>query len=44
LKPTADIVHQLGGGLIATVLGKPTVELPSNVTAVGGENYFYVNL
>jgi NADPH:quinone reductase-like Zn-dependent oxidoreductase len=43
LKPTADIVHQLGGGVIATVLGKPNVELPSNVTAVGGEKYFYVN-
>jgi NADPH:quinone reductase-like Zn-dependent oxidoreductase len=44
LKPTGDIVHQLGGGVIATVQGKPTVELPSNVTAVGGEKYFYVNL
>jgi NADPH:quinone reductase-like Zn-dependent oxidoreductase len=44
LKPTADIVHQLGGGVIATVQGKPVMELPSNVTAVGGEIHFYVNL
>jgi NADPH:quinone reductase-like Zn-dependent oxidoreductase len=44
LKPTGDIVHQLGGGVIATVLGKPTLDLPSNVKAVGGEKYIYVNL
>jgi NADPH:quinone reductase-like Zn-dependent oxidoreductase len=37
LKPTAEIVHQLGGGKIATVLAAPTEGLPSNVTAVGGE-------
>jgi NADPH:quinone reductase-like Zn-dependent oxidoreductase len=37
LKPTAEIVHQLGGGKIATVLGAPSEGLPSDVTTVGGE-------
>ena len=37
LKPTAEIVHQLGGGKIATVLGAPSEDLPSDVTTVGGE-------
>jgi len=35
LKLTVDIVHQLGGGKIATVLAAPVEGLPSNVTAVG---------
>ena len=37
LKPTAEIVHQLGGGKIATVLGASSEGLPSDVTTVGGE-------
>ena len=37
LKPTAEIVHQLGGGKIATVLGAPSEDLPSDVTTVGGD-------
>ncbi len=41
LKPTAEIVHQLGGGKIVTVLGAPTIVLPSDVTAVGGEGQFF---
>lgn len=38
LKATGEIVHQSGGGTIATVLSAPAKGLPSNVTAVGGEN------
>jgi NADPH:quinone reductase-like Zn-dependent oxidoreductase len=37
LKATAEIVHQLGGEKIATVLSAPAQGLPSNVTAVGSE-------
>jgi NADPH:quinone reductase-like Zn-dependent oxidoreductase len=40
LKATAEIVSQLGGGKIVTVLAAPAEGLPSNVTAVGGENNF----
>jgi NADPH:quinone reductase-like Zn-dependent oxidoreductase len=36
LKATAEIVSQLGGGKIATVLVAPAEGLPSNVTTVGG--------
>ena len=36
LKSTADIVHKLGGGKIATVLGA-SPGMPDNVTAVRGE-------
>jgi NADPH:quinone reductase-like Zn-dependent oxidoreductase len=39
LKPTAEIVDQLGGGKIATVLGAPSEGLPSDVTTVGGESH-----
>ncbi|KAH8771465.1 chaperonin 10-like protein [Hyaloscypha finlandica] len=35
LKASGEIVHQLGGGTIATVLSTPAGGLPSNVTAVG---------
>lgn len=38
LKATAEIVSQLGGGKIATVLAAPAEGLPSNVTAIGGKN------
>jgi NADPH:quinone reductase-like Zn-dependent oxidoreductase len=37
LKPTAEIVHQLGGGKIATVLAAPPEGLPIDVIAVRGE-------
>ena len=37
LKATADIVSQLGGGKIATVLPTPAEGLPSNVTTLGGK-------
>jgi NADPH:quinone reductase-like Zn-dependent oxidoreductase len=40
LKASGKIFHQLGGGTIATVLSTPAGGLPSNVTAVGGENTF----
>jgi NADPH:quinone reductase-like Zn-dependent oxidoreductase len=40
LKASGEIVHQLGGGTVATVLSTPAGGLPSNVTAVGGENTF----
>jgi NADPH:quinone reductase-like Zn-dependent oxidoreductase len=40
LKPTAEIVHQLGGGKIATVLAAPSEGLPSDVTVVGGKEKF----
>ena len=36
LKATADIVSQLGGGKIATVLAAPAEGLPSNVATIGG--------
>jgi NADPH:quinone reductase-like Zn-dependent oxidoreductase len=36
LKATVEIVHRLGGGLIATVLAPPEEGLPSDVRAVGG--------
>jgi NADPH:quinone reductase-like Zn-dependent oxidoreductase len=41
LKATAEIVSQLGGGKIATVLAAPAEGLPSNVTAVGGKTTFW---
>lgn len=37
LKATVEIVNQLGGGKIATVLAAPAEGLPSNVTAIGGK-------
>jgi NADPH:quinone reductase-like Zn-dependent oxidoreductase len=37
LKATAEILSQLGGGKIATVLTAPATGLPSNVTTVQGE-------
>jgi NADPH:quinone reductase-like Zn-dependent oxidoreductase len=36
LKATTQVVGQLGGGKIATVLAAPAEGLPSGVTAVGG--------
>jgi NADPH:quinone reductase-like Zn-dependent oxidoreductase len=42
LKAAADIVNQLGGGKIATVLSAASTELPSGVTAVGGEKLFFL--
>jgi NADPH:quinone reductase-like Zn-dependent oxidoreductase len=41
LKATAEIVSQLGGGKIATVLAAPAEGLPSNVTAIGGKTTFW---
>lgn len=38
LKASGEIVHQLGGGTIATVLPTPADGLPKNVTAIGGES------
>jgi NADPH:quinone reductase-like Zn-dependent oxidoreductase len=40
VKASAEVVHRLGGGKIATVLGAPSEGLPSDVTAKGGENRF----
>ncbi len=41
LQPTAEIVHRLGGGKIATVLAAPTTGLPNGVIAVaGGKSLF----
>jgi len=37
LKASGEIVHQLGGGFIATVLGTPFIGLPSNVKGAGGK-------
>lgn len=41
LKATAEIVHRLGGGKIATVLAAPTEGLPDDVQAIGGEDFFF---
>lgn len=42
VKPTAEIVHQLGGGKIAVVLAPPTEGLPDDVKAIGGEKYAFL--
>ena len=41
LKASGEVVNQLGGGVLATVLGTPTIGLPSNVRGIGGKNTFY---
>ncbi|KAE9381943.1 zinc-binding oxidoreductase CipB [Stipitochalara longipes BDJ] len=35
LQASGDIIHELGGGRLATVLGTPSVGLQSNVKAIG---------
>ncbi|KUJ10525.1 oxidoreductase-like protein [Mollisia scopiformis] len=38
MKAAAEIVHQLGGGKVVTVLGAPSEGLPSNVQAIGASS------
>ena len=42
LKAYAEIVHQLGGGKVAVVLGVPSGGFPNDVELVGGEKYFHL--